>query len=88
MPDKDMIEGEAVYQIKVQGQLDERWSDWFNGLTVVMENESENPPVTTLIGPIDQAALRGILNRIWDLNLRLISVVPIETRVQSGGDGL
>ena len=88
MPDKDMIEGEAVYQIKVQGQLDERWSDWFNGLTVVMGNESENPPVTTLIGPIDQAALRGILNKIWDLNLRLISVVPIETHVQFGRDGL
>jgi hypothetical protein len=80
MPDKDMIEGEAVYQIKVQGQLDERWSDWFNGLTVVMGNESENPPVTTLIGPADQAALRGILNKIWDLNLTLHSVNRLDTK--------
>ena len=62
----------VVYQIKVWGKLDERWSDWFNGLTVLAE--SENPPITTLIGPSDQAGLRGILNKLWDLNLTLISV--------------
>jgi hypothetical protein len=65
-----------VYQIQVQGKLDERWSDWFSGLAVAVG--SENPPVTTLIGSIDQAALRGILTKIWDLNLMLISVVPVE----------
>lgn len=65
----------VVYQIKVEGKLDDRWSDWFHGLTVI---ESENLPITILTGPIDQAALRGVLNRVWDLNLSLISVVPIE----------
>lgn len=64
------------YQIKVQGRLDEGWSDWFAGLTVTFESG-----VTTLTGPVaDQSALRGILTRIWDLNLTLLSV----TR----GDGL
>jgi hypothetical protein len=67
----------ALYQIKVGGELDDRWSDWFSGLTIVVESEIR--PLTTLVGEIDQAALRGVLNKIWDLNLALISVVPIET---------
>jgi hypothetical protein len=66
----------ATYQIKVQGRLDDRWSEWFSGLTITVE--SENPPVTKLVGVIDQSALRGILTKIWDLNLALISVAPIE----------
>ena len=77
--------GQAVYQIRVRGRLDERWSDWFNGLTVEIVNESENPPVTIITGAIDQAALRGILNKVWDLNLSLISVVPIEADGLWGG---
>jgi hypothetical protein len=62
----------VVYQIKVRGKLDERWSDWFSGLRVV--TESESPPITTLVGSIDQAGLRGVLNKLWDLNLTLVSV--------------
>ena len=86
MAEKHGVDERVVYQIKMQGKLDDRWSDWFNGLTVVVEGE--NSPITTLIGPTDQAGLRGILNKIWDLNLRLISVVPIETHdVQFGGGG-
>jgi len=65
----------AIYQIKIEGELDDRWSDWFHGLTVVVE--SQDPPATILTGSIDQAGLRGILNKIWDLNLSLISVVPV-----------
>lgn len=67
----------VTYLIKVQGKLDDRWSEWFSGLTIAVASES--PPVTKLIGVIDQSALRGILNKIWDLNLALISVTPIET---------
>jgi hypothetical protein len=69
-------EERMVYQIKVQGKLDERWSEWFSGLRVVVESES--PPITTLIGLIDQAGLRGVLNKLWDLNLDLISVHRVE----------
>lgn len=73
-------DGQAVYRIKVRGALDERWLDWFDGLMVAIEsdNAGENLPVTTITGRIDQATLRGILNKVWDLNLALISVVPIE----------
>ena len=63
----------TVYEINVQGQIDESWSGWFTGLSICSRNG--NPPLTTLVGPvIDQVALRAILNRIWDLNLDLISV--------------
>ena len=65
----------AVYQIKVQGKLDESWSDWFSGMTITFESS-----ITTLTGPVaDQSALRGILSKIWDLNLVLISAIRIET---------
>jgi hypothetical protein len=70
--------GRTVYQIRVQGRLDDRWSEWFSGLSVLVGDEPGHLPITTLRGPVDQAALRGILNRVWDLNLRLISVVPVE----------
>jgi hypothetical protein len=66
-PDPD---APITYQIQVQGRLDKDWSDWLNGLTVTSE-----AGVTTLTGPVsDQAALRGILTRIWDLHLTLLSV--------------
>jgi hypothetical protein len=65
------------YQIKVQGKLDEGWSDWFSGMTVTFEAGSA--PITTLTGAVaDQAALRGMLCKLWDLNLTLISVRRIE----------
>lgn len=77
MAEEHKADGRVEYRIKVEGELDDRWSEWFHRLTVVVE--SENPPITILTGSIDQAALRGVLNRVWDLNLRLISVIPIET---------
>jgi hypothetical protein len=63
-----------VYQVKVRGEIDERWSDWFNGMEVASEGDA-----TTLTGPVvDQAVLRGMLTKLWDLNLTLLSVNPIE----------
>jgi hypothetical protein len=73
---EEQADERVVYRIKVQGKLDERWSEWFSGLTITVE--SDDPPITKMVGVIDQAALRGILNKIWDLNLALISVTPIE----------
>ena len=65
-----------TYQIRVQGRLDNDWSDWLRGMTVTFEGG-----VTTLTGPVaDQAALRGILCKLWDLNLTLASVVQIDRR--------
>lgn len=68
-----------TYRIKVQGKLDEGWSDWFDAMKITFERRSDGSSVTTLTGPVvDQMALRGILAKIWDLNLTLISVARIE----------
>ena len=65
----------GIYEIKVQGRLDERWSEWFGGMTIAVEGGSDASPITTLTGVVaDQAALRGIVSKIWDLNLALISL--------------
>ncbi len=66
----------VVYQIKIQGELGGNWSDWFDGMSISVEGDVS---VTTLTGVVaDQAALRGILNKIWDLNLALVSVARLD----------
>lgn len=59
------------YQIRIKGHLDERWMRWFEGFTVLQQPDSETFISGTMI---DQAALFGVLNRIRDLGLELISV--------------
>ena len=69
----------ATYQIKVPGALDESWSDWAGGMTVAVESEGDGPPVTTLTGTVaDQAALQGLLRRLYSLGLPLISVICVD----------
>jgi hypothetical protein len=58
------------YEIRLEGHLAADWSDWFEGLAVCQEADGN----TTLFGTVDQAALHGILTRIRDLGLVLISV--------------
>ena len=67
----------ATYQIKVPGHLDESWSEWVEGMTVTIECEA-GPPITILIGSFDQAALQGLLRRLYSLGLPLISAACIE----------
>jgi hypothetical protein len=62
----------ATYQIKVPGHLDERWANRVGRMTLTFE--SEVSPVTILTGVIDQAALHGLLRRLYSLGLPLISV--------------
>ena len=65
----------AVYRIRVQGQLDASWSDRLAGMTITVDSENEQKPVTTLEGLLtDQAALSGILNTLYDLHLPVLSV--------------
>jgi len=62
-------------EIRIQGHLDERWADWFEGLTITQEDNGE----TRLTGPVvDQAALHGLLKKVRDLGMSLISVNRIE----------
>lgn len=68
-----------IYQIEIQGYLDPSWSEWFNGFKMVSHQELTGASTTTLTGIIaDQPALRGILGKLWDLNLSIISIYRIE----------
>jgi hypothetical protein len=59
----------------VQGHLDARWSEWLEGMTLTHAEGG----TTRLEGPIrDQAALRGLLNRLWDLHLTLVAVQRLD----------
>ncbi len=63
-----------VYQIKVKGRLGNQWIDWFEGMTITFEGG-----ITSITGPVtDQAALQGLLIRVRDLGLPLLSVNCIE----------
>jgi hypothetical protein len=68
----------ASYQIKVPGELGESWSDWDEGMTITVESEGDGPPVTILTGTMDQAALQGLLRRLYSLGLPLISVICVD----------
>jgi hypothetical protein len=70
----------ATYQIKVPGHLDESWSDWAGGMTVTVEFEEDEPTITTLTGTLDQAALQGLLRRLYSLGLPLLSVICLEAK--------
>ncbi len=69
----------TTYQIKVPGHIGESWSDWVEGMTITVASEGDAPPVTTLVGTLDQAALLGLLRCLYSLGLPLISVNCIES---------
>ena len=68
----------ATYQIKVPGHLDESWSEWAGAMTIKVDSQCDGPPFTTLTGTVDQAALQGLLRRLYSLGLPLISVICVE----------
>ncbi len=68
----------GVYEIRLRGHLDERWDDWFGGLRITLEENGE----TALTGPVaDQAALHGLLRKVRDLGMPLISVQHVDSGV-------
>jgi hypothetical protein len=65
----------STYRIIIYGNLDRKWSDWFDGFSI----NSQPGDQTELIGPVnDQSALHGVLNKIFDLGLPLLEVERIE----------
>jgi hypothetical protein len=66
----------ASFEIRLDGQLDERWGEWFEGFSLTNEDDG----TTTLTGQVvDQAALHGLLRRVGDLGVTLISFNPTST---------
>ena len=64
-----------VYQIRIKGHLGREWTNWFGGLTITLEEDGD----TVLTGPVvDQAALHGLLKKVRDLGLPLVSVSSVE----------
>lgn len=65
----------GYYEIRLKGHLNQRWADWFEGLTITLEENGE----TRLTGSVaDQAALHGLLKRVRDLGMELLAVNRIE----------
>ena len=75
---KSSLDRPATYTIKVPGHLDDSWADWIGRMTITVESEGDGLPITTLVGMVDQAALQGLLRRLYSLGLPLISVNCIE----------
>ncbi len=64
-----------VYQIRIKGHLGRQWTDWFEGLAITLEDNGE----TLLTGPVvDQAALHGLLKKVRDLAMPLVSVMRVK----------
>jgi hypothetical protein len=71
------------YEIRLKGHLDDRWATWFEGLTITREDNGE----TRLTGVVvDQAALHGLLRKVRDLGLPLLSVMQVDPKPANGPD--
>jgi hypothetical protein len=79
MSDNQTLDGQhnqhQCYEIRLKGHLEDRWAEWFEGLTITREGNGN----TLLTGRvIDQAALHGLLRKVRDLGMPLVSVSPVE----------
>ena len=71
----DRYDESSLYQIRIQGHLDDRWIEWFDGLSFTHDSDG----TTLLAGPVvDQAALHGLLRKVRNLALPLISVIRVD----------
>jgi hypothetical protein len=69
------LDSQAFYAIRIQGYLDDSWSDRLNGVDIMLQSQPNEASVTVLSGDFqDQAALAGVLNTLYDLGLPLLSV--------------
>ena len=76
------LDRKATYQIKVQGDASANLTEWLEDASVKLDRPSSGPAVTTLIGTVqDQAGLHGLLNRIRDLNIPLLSIHLIDPHI-------
>jgi len=73
----------AYYEIRLKGQLNARWADWFDGMTITLDDNGD----TLLSGPVvDQAALHGLLKKVRDVGLTLLSVNSVKQEYKEGSE--
>lgn len=86
------LDQQATYEIQVQGRLDASWSDWFDDVTITVETGDDAPAITRLTGLVaDQAALYGLLQKLYTLGLPLLLVKRKEaatTHPPAGSDAV
>ena len=87
MPDQENSIGgrelPPVYQMRIKGRLGRLWSEWFEGMTLTWDDDGD----TLLTGPVvDQAALHGLLRRVRDLGMPLLSVTVVESHTPGDSD--
>jgi hypothetical protein len=68
---KPSLDRPTTYEIRVPGHLDKSWAEWVGGMTIAVSSEENGWPVTTLTDSIDQAALQGLLRRLYSMGLPL-----------------
>lgn len=74
---------DQFYEIRLKGHLDTQWTTWFDGLTITPEENGN----TLLSGPVgDQAALHGLLKKVRDIGMPLVSVVPVQANLSEQGE--
>ena len=79
MNKNDQQKSGNTYQIVIHEQLDESWAEWLNDFELAYGTDDQGKPITILTGSVpDQAALNGLLTKIWDLNLTVLSVQQID----------
>lgn len=83
--DKELASFEpSRYQIIVRGELNQSWSEWFGGMEIQLRFTKKGESITVLSGGFyDQSALRGMLNKIWDLQLTLIAVRKLDGKLNT-----
>jgi hypothetical protein len=83
-PSADYDDEARTYEIRIKGHLDDKWFDWFDSLTITRADNGE----TLLRGSVvDQAALHGVLRKVRDLGLPLLSVIQVEPKLANASDG-
>ncbi len=74
----------TIYEIRIKGHLGRQWTDWFGGLSITLEDNGE----TLLTGPVvDQAALHGVLRKVRDVGMPLLSVIRLQPDQADALDG-
>lgn len=75
MKNDDHRHKSSRYRIIIKEQLDKSWADWFGNFDIICETDDQGKTITILTGMVtDQAALNGVLTKIWSLNLTVLSV--------------